>query len=85
MNETKRHKLCCFLLAFVGMTYAQEELSSEFLEYLSDYETVDGELVDPTEFAEALEELSTSSQQAATNAEVTEKDTLENEGYKNDK
>ena len=56
--------LLCFL-NFVGDSVAEvddigafpEELSDEFLEYLGEYENIDGEWIDPYEFAEVLEEM----------------------------
>lgn len=38
-------------------TASAQVLSDAFLEYLGDYENIDGEWVDPYEFAEVLEEM----------------------------
>ncbi len=57
------------LLLLSSYLLAQEVLSEQFLEYLGDYEEIDGEWIDPLEFAETLEKMSSS------NPEADDKDT----------
>ena len=51
---------------------AQELLNDDFLEYLGGYQQVDGEWVDPVEFAESLEQMAQLGQAVKDSASSTD-------------
>lgn len=55
--ERLRTLLMMISLAGTGVLLAQDAPEEAFLMYLSDYEKVDGEWVDPGEFAQQLEQM----------------------------
>jgi hypothetical protein len=55
--ERLRKVLTVVLLAAAGVLLAQDAPEEAFLMYLSDYEKVDGEWIDPGEFAQQLEQM----------------------------
>lgn len=52
-----RKILTMVLITAAGVLLAQDAPEEAFLMYLSDYEKVDGEWVDPGEFAQQLEQM----------------------------
>lgn len=60
MRAERVRKFCMTLslCAAASVLLAQDSPDEAFLLYLSDYQQVDGEWVDPTEFARQLEQMS---------------------------
>jgi hypothetical protein len=59
MQAEPARKLLLSVLLFVGTSVllAQDAPDEAFLMYLSDYEKIDGEWIDPGEFAQQLEKM----------------------------
>ncbi len=68
--RAKKMGLALIFVLLSGLLIAQEILSEQFLEYLGEYEQIDGEWVDPLSFAESLEQMA----QIGQNSSATEAD-----------
>lgn len=80
LQQSLSTRLFLTLATLITPAFAAEELSEEFLEYIADYENVDGDLVDPIDFAEDLETLAQqSAQQLQQNTEQLNTEQLNTE------
>lgn len=57
MKVSVKPTIIAVAVTTIMTVHAEEDISGELLEYLAAYEIIDGELTDPIEFAEGLEQM----------------------------